>query len=144
MKANELRVNNWIERKFWNPRPNNPSFMWDKCTVDAIYAGRVNCRLDKSTVIKLQYEDIRPIPLTPELLDRCGFVISGDAEWVMPLPNGNGCDLFLEHVLADNTIPYDVVLRTAKHFIYLHSITYLHQLQNLFFSLTGNELEVKM
>jgi len=142
MKANELRIGNWVICHFMNMEIKTQVLWMTYNILEQKYFANVK---DGEVINAYSIEtNCKPIPITPELLERCGFVISGDVEWVIPLPNGNGCDLFLEHILADNTIPYDVVLRAEKHFIYLHSITYLHQLQNLYHALTGNELEVKM
>ena len=141
MKANELRIGNKLSDI--HGRILTVNELRNNC-VGCHYEGQQNTTIAGIRYSSFPYDDLHSIAITPELLGMCGFVISGDAEWVIPLPNGNGCDLFLEHILADNTIPYDVVLRAEKHFIYLHSITYLHQLQNLYHALTGNELEVKM
>jgi len=83
------------------------------------------------------YDDCRPIPLTEEILTKCGFRKSK--------LEGYDVHFRYDHQLlhssvtsiynADFSIKLDNVARGVKS---------LHQLQNLFFALTGNELEVKL
>lgn len=64
-----------------------------------------------------------PIPLTPEWLERCGFEFAPSVGYyVYELPNKpQGIDS-----------------------IKVGSGVFLHQLQNLYFALTGEELQIKM
>jgi hypothetical protein len=66
---------------------------------------------------------IKPIPLTPEWLERCGFEFAPSVGYyVYELPNKpQGIDS-----------------------IKVGSGVFLHQLQNLYFALTGEELQIKM
>lgn len=74
--------------------------------------------------------EIKPIPLTPEWLERCGFVDN------LPWAKGN---LRLD---GDNRL--HVVDHTGYGIIIARNVEYLHQLQNLFFALAGEELNVKL
>ena len=82
--------------------------------------------------------DLEPIPLTPEILEKCGFK---------------------KHEFGDgylkNKIYYILPMRIGFDFCILYSITehkkinlkyieYVHQLQNLYFSLTGEELNAPL
>lgn len=78
---------------------------------------------------------IEPVPLTPEWLERCGFLAHKNGLLV-----ANG--VFIEHkpprfvtlFYSDGT---SYARPMGKH------IEYLHQLQNLYFDLTGEELTIK-
>lgn len=96
----------------------------------------------------LPMSEYSPIPLTPELIERCGFVEDGNFDnhsvdyyrngcIHIQFPNYEGWDIY--YVWRDNVIDekgmrkqYDIVLKS------------LHQLQNLYYALTGIELDVKM
>ena len=81
------------------------------------------------------------IELTPEILEKCGFVKQNNGwnknkkseydENHFGLFDYNFCsgELDLKYNVGNGPIP---------------SIKYLHQLQNLYFALTGQELEVKL
>ena len=110
MKANELRIGNWILNKEGNPNP-------DRVTTISVFGGLHKCSAWK------------PIPLTEQWLLDFGFktvihkyykkpiVLFGDSE---QYPNGatfvNGNDISVNFPL------------------------HVHTLQNLYFALTGKEL----
>lgn len=77
----------------------------------------------------LPYECIAPIKLTEEILLKCGFKrsITGNFEitdFVFSLCNNTICS-----IVSSNFKP---------------TIKYLHQLQNLYFALTNEELEINL
>lgn len=101
------------------------------------------------------------IPLTPEMLLKCGF------KWVKPLKaythDDMDCEVSLNSKETENyalhelntkgfggTIPatyYDRKFYLTSNGEYLVStkpIQFIHQFQNLFYALTGEELEVKL
>ncbi len=76
-----------------------------------------------------------PISLTPEILEKCGFV---------QVRNGIGLRVFGGYVFVSmlfNLFP--LVLDIDNSRMPLNNIKYLHQLQNLYFALTGVELTFK-
>ena len=78
-------------------------------------------------------QDIRPIPITPAILQACGFRNFIRDEWILNYGKSH----------ADFTLTAEgLQLRppTPSHSV----IRYLHQLQNFFFALTGYELEVNI
>jgi hypothetical protein len=82
--------------------------------------------------LKNTFADIQPIPLTEEWLMKLGFIKK----------NGYG---FIKKDLFGNLF-YSV--ETKEHFIFQYhelriKIEYVHQLQNLYFALTGEELIFK-
>lgn len=112
MNANELQIGNWIELK-------NSGFI-------KIEADNIGDIVNNEAIFE-------PIPLTPEILKKCGFV----KKW---LDNGDTIrcwdyelNEFHLHVLGDDMITF----MTRK-------INYVHQLQNLYFALTGGELNIQL
>lgn len=115
IKNNEVRVGNWVKEGDWSS--------------DSIFV-----QLDSIEPIIGEYEWdenlFNPIPLTPEILEKCGFETIGKPPFYsMRLPV-NGLD--------------ELCWYSQDGFIRYLGIKHLHQLQNLYFALTGNELEVKL
>lgn len=79
-----------------------------------------------------RYHELSPIPLTPELLERAGF--KKDRFGWVHIEH----DRFSLYQKRDNPI-----LAAWREHICGRPIQYLHQLQNLFFALCGQELELK-
>jgi len=74
----------------------------------------------------------KPIPLTEEILLKCGFVKDGD------LYHNN----IALHLGSDGTFNYNVNFFEYSN---LQEIKYVHQLQNLYFFLTmGEELNIEL
>lgn len=76
----------------------------------------------------MPFEDLEPIPISPEILESCGFVKDYDDTWyskkdidIKMLPNIY--EVYIDDVLT--------------------SVENLHQLQNLYFALYAEEIEVK-
>ena len=120
MKANELRIGNWIEGiKMENPI---------RIINDSIAYNYYNERFEIDAVDIKYY---KPIPLTEEWLLRFGFVKS----------KANSC-LYL------NTGYFELIF---DEYFYLSiegqrvnlNVKHVHTLQNLYFALTGTELELR-
>lgn len=131
MKANELRSGSII------------SINGEFSVVDHIHSHEDSVTVKDGFVIvfkggDLETEDrdiIKPIHLTPEILEKCGFE-KHHADFfidaLMLKPKGN----LFEVWLYPTPPPQSAYNAT--------NIIYLHQLQNLYFALTGEELEVKL
>lgn len=76
-----------------------------------------------------------PIPLTEEILLKCGFEKIENNWKVLSYSN---VFYFSWERLAGSAFSLD------NESIYLPHIEYLHQLQNLYFALTGEELEINL
>lgn len=90
-----------------------------------------------------EYKDIEPIPLTPEWLERCGFAENDRGYYVLV----SGGFYLLKNDLKDETGAIDgfALVAAGSHGLVQKPIyKHLHQLQNLFFALTGEELNVKL
>jgi len=117
MKANELRIGNLVSSETSVPK----LFYWD---------------IDDFEFYKHRMDDIEPIPLTEEWLERFGFE-------QMKLYTGDNC--FVKEkfcVLCDGQLKnYDLRLTFDSDQTIRVELDYVHQLQNLYFALTNTELE---
>ena len=132
MKQNEIRVGNWLIDPRAYDKDLNKKFGVD----DSPYF--------KVTARDIQFaEEYITIPLTEEILLKCGFSYRncppcGQDQWanmgIWSLILPSGTYLTLRGGIKDIKV------------IYPHgtAILYLHQLQNLYFALTGQELEVNL
>ena len=128
MQANELRIGNYI--RLFDTKECYKIHLVSKGVVQVegeILGGEV-----------LKTNNINPIPLTPEILEKCGFVWSHlEEEYVLTSKVG---------VIFLSKDGYSVSTGTNDSFIRIFGLTckYLHQLQNLYFALTGEELNVQL
>jgi len=76
------------------------------------------------------------IPLTPEWLERCGFSKVANGLALMVLEG------YVE--ISSLFTGFPLTFSIDGNRMPLHHVQYVHQLQNLFFSLTGEELQIKM
>lgn len=94
---------------------------------------------DKGLELELFYESasLLPIPLTPEILGKCSwFKKLNQDEFVFARYSIREDESFDEPCFGF------YILGNDKNFHWIRNIFYLHQLQNLFYSLTGSELEI--
>lgn len=108
----------------------------------------ITVTLQDLTLINTKQGHFEPTPITEEWLLKFGFEKTYEPdspEWRISLGLGSGQELFLEYPEREYI---DIgVKRTNPHkktedFCYFKDIRYVHQLQNLFNSLTGKELNL--
>lgn len=118
IQANELRVGNWV---IYNGKAYQIDTISPELPIlDADFGVGV-----------VDYNNIHGIELTPEILEKCGFDID--------LSNNKIC--LLDLVSRCHYENGNISLHFYTSFIKQETnIYYLHQLQNLYFSLTNNEL----
>jgi hypothetical protein len=128
IKANELRIGNWVQ--------------YDDGTtmlVDGILQSDVSL---EGFPIVVGLSVIRPIPLTPEVLEKCGFKKHDDNPFFR-----------MEFAYHDSSYPCYLIYDIEKDYIQVcRNFTsaadapckYLHQLQNLYFALTNTELTINL
>lgn len=86
---------------------------------------------------------IEPIPLTEEILLKCGFIKDNNGNYWIDLQTH-----YLE-LMSSNVYWYPVYAQTPEmshqdeQRVSINRIQYVHELQNLFFAITGTELELK-
>ena len=107
IQANELRIGNWFIVN-WSNEKRKADWMDIRDISEGIIEGGTS-----------------PIPLTLEVLEKCGFEVSNIGNHIF---YKNGVIIFFENgkwgISCDSRC----------------SLNYLHQLQNLYFALTGEEL----
>lgn len=129
MQAKELRIGNYVEQGIYG---------FQKCTAIQIARFEAN-QLNKTEAD--YYNHWKPIHLTEEILLKCGFELdSKKVYWQM-----KGCDLFLEIMQSKEWFSHKHIGFNLSHRgVTLIEINHLHQLQNLYFALTGEELEINL
>ena len=126
INAEELRLNNYISTENGSIHP-----VWE------ISDDHINCYGDD---FGPRLEDIYPIRLTPQIVDICGFNEGDDnifgKLWYSQIDNHTSIKInFKEKDIS-------CYLSIGKNKIYL-DCKYLHQLQNLYYVITGSELYVQ-
>jgi len=132
IEAKDLRIDNWVifEGRYFQ--------------IDCIAREAPFLKTSEFGVGIVEYKNIEPIPLTPEILEKCGFewdeikMYNDDRPLTKALCKGR---LIMLNVPTNPKIWY------AAPFGYPISANrtiYLHQLQNLYFALTGDELTINL
>lgn len=126
----ELRVGNWVssEKKGWDNI--NSKFL----QVKTIGRDGINEWQDMGVSGCYEFDVLEPIPITSEILEKAGFVKKTNREWA----------------IGENPVNQDymMIVRYSpiiNGFYFLNGhfkINDLHQLQNLYFALTGEELPI--
>ena len=117
MEANDLRIGNTV---LLNNRINTIDISWFECCKDSIYGRDIR-------------HDTSPIPLTEEWLVKFGFEYLADIE------------LSMEKIYMHKNMKQTLFIEVGENFTIkskCQDVTnkYVHQLQNLYFALTGKEL----
>lgn len=94
-----------------------------------------------NTLMLLLEESIRPIALTPEILEKAGFEIKSNTENVISVFEYD--DFYLNYDWRYRDVFEPMVLYNKEWVCYSNPIKHVHQLQNLYFALNGKELEIK-
>lgn len=146
---NELRIGNHVNFRIDNGE--NEVF-GERGKITGILTGSVYINR-----IRFLLKDVEPIPSTEEILLKCGFVSDGFQDLIKKLDIHPDIECHLKAFDNDNwngTEGFSFGLETkddedAKHptetlFHNYAEPWYLHQIQNLYWSLTGQELEVSL
>lgn len=121
----------------------------EQVTVVGQVYDRVHIQLPTGGGTDVDIKTIEPIPLTPEWLERCGFKEEKKGFYVnYNRKDTEGCCLdFLTLRRHEVSAFYELGREHEDYFeLYTqnkHRILHLHQLQNLYFALTGEELTIK-
>jgi len=137
VNTSELRRENYLNRKYFNPDPKNPNWQTEVCVVSMIQENFINVKIKGNRKLKFKSTSdiISPIPLTEEWLLRAGF------------KKHKKNHSYTKGVIRI-CLCYDNKWRFVRHiFTNLEDepcIDYVHQLQNLYFVLYEKELIFKM
>lgn len=117
---NELRIGNWVS-PFISPRSNVDCFM-----------------ISAEDILKLSQGvgEAYPIPLSSEILKRCGCYTLHGVIW-----RHRGLPESID--INDEKTHYELFINDEAGYK-IAEIKYLHQLQNLYFALTGTELTINL
>jgi hypothetical protein len=125
MKATELRINNLV-----NAVMTNEVYSIDLWALNVIEEGNYqNSHNTKTKVFK-------PIPLTEEWLLKFGFI--GKYKSVHTHWNYKGFGI--EQKSDEDDFGGSIPIEQVFYYEYRYDIEHVHQLQNLYFALTGEEL----
>jgi hypothetical protein len=132
---NELRIGSIISDIF--------SETTQPFTITKLLQNKCYYKPGSNAVYDCKYENLKPIPLTEEWLLKFGFSTTDYKKGYIGIDHKAG------GIITDFVLTYPLVIgEFQKHFIWEHSkfkyndLKYVHQLQNLFFVLTGFELTV--
>ena len=144
LKANELRIGNFI---FWNSKLPSPeisslSFPVEVTAILPDKIGYISPGIEhrsesfEDDIVQTQtahkpLEEFEPILLTRDILEKCGFENTDANDQYSSYRKGS---LTIRFMAGNSTL--------AKISDCEFVCQYLHQLQNLYFDLTGEELEV--
>ena len=119
IKSNGLRIENYV------------SVFGNISIVSEILENKIGVKSDCGTPCEIDYYDyneIEPIPITEEILLKCGFSKF----------KGDNSDCFLNDF--ETSCNMELLFWKGTE---IKNIKHLHQLQNLYFALTGKEIEIK-
>ncbi len=132
IQTNDLRVGNIVMAKTTEMKKWLSPYTLDKGYFQMFLEGTV---------------DVKPIPLTAKILNRCGFKKEtrgekDDFDGVEIVYNKDGIDIY-DHTEDGAGFSYATYTRyPSRGFKSGYGIKSLHQLQNLYHSLTGKELSL--
>ena len=134
MKANELRIGNYVSAR---------TIKYHKdgiCSISGLNHKGIYVKYGRGHIIPI---NIEPIPLTEEWLLKFGFT-KGYTKWGYNIPDWMfDITAFIGIGLNGNKQWFNLYCVNGETKQIFQSIYYVHQLQNLYFALTGQELEIK-
>jgi hypothetical protein len=135
IKENELRIGNWV---YFNDMI---------ISVDAISEEKVRFKNSKGTFF-VDPEELEPIPLTTEILDKC-YALPNEVKncKIIVVNENTGICFYPVNQIYHGTVSLVTVINNEGESVDRTEIEipvrHLHKLQNFFFAYTGEELEIK-
>ena len=136
INAKELRIGNWLTLLVKNENLGEVKTRLNFQIKNGIH-------LDKIVNTTNQEDFIEKILLTTDLLIKCGFAVYGklDNDYTTHGNGGNSSSFFLQIDWRYRELGYYPMIKSEEFEIIGERIKYVHQLQNLYYSLTQEELE---
>lgn len=128
IQPNELRIGNWFQQDASNNNTISRFFTVDEIKRYGVRSTYIRQDTNQPHTSLFSLDSIHPIPLTPEILEKCGFE-KGSIYFYFPkfrIAKIENSDNWI--ILFSNS---DLPICRFQH---------LHQLQNLYFALTNTEL----
>jgi len=140
IQANSLRLGNWVEEEVLG-RVRIVAILSD--TVAVVGKGMKMDRAIEDREFSLNLSNIKPVPLTPEILEKCGFKTAytsfHDGTHIANLKK-DGFELQYDSRIQDGIIVSPPKIDDG----FVVHCRFVHQLQNLYFSLQGQELTINL
>lgn len=139
----DLMQGNILRRRFWNPHPETPSYMFTNVRVNAIAENHCNVSdIGDKGKNKHLFINLYPIPLTEKILLDSGFELYHENDFGRQFELKTGSSRFYV-VINDEKNTFAIQLEFAPiNNIRCHETSYVHNLQNAYRLATGNDLEI--
>lgn len=145
MTMNELRIGNYFHPCFWSNGGNGKQriLLPDESKIyrvgELLFSGVRVIDPHRPDSPTFQYVETVPVKLTPELLEKCGFINLNGEQFDIKIGRGQICIFpsnghFKWYPTGINDDGYWMPCELKN----------IHQLQNIIYALTGQELEVKL
>jgi hypothetical protein len=132
MEARELRIGSYVGCKV-----SNDSGIYEVCALPKwTYESSQPVMINRCGYETHPIEKLKPIPLSEEWMLKFGFKDDEPHSYINLDEHG------VMSIQFDQYRKIISLFTTGAHY-YLPEIKYVHQLQNLYTALTGNELEIK-
>ncbi len=129
-----LRIGNLVYRKFWNPNPINPKYENEISVICSLKSFCCNLKAKKTIFKNIKSDGISYVQITDELLYKLGLEFS---QYYFI----KGFDNYSSKIsLRKEGNIYRVRMKRNNNQIFLRDILYVHELQNIFHALSGEEL----
>jgi hypothetical protein len=138
VKATELRIGNLLLEQ----GEVSNVYMIDRGGISFYRINDIPVNKETGCTLNGGEDRFNPIPVTPEWLERCGCLKHPNTGlWtVAKIEHGENIDFF-EIEQCDDFISY--IIKSGDVWTIGKPFRYFHQLQNLFFALSGEELTIK-
>jgi len=143
IQSNELRVNNWIYPIISGDVIETPHKVV-RIANDFIYIAGIT---QEDGGVEMKYNEIISVPLTEEILLKCGCTpLKNNKSTYLMVIDGYVSELKIYFYLDKGKVS-DIhsvrIIQGSNRNGNMLNISKLHQLQNLYFALTGKELGIK-
>jgi len=136
IQPNELRIGNWFQQDASNNNTISRFFTVDEIKRYGVRSTYIRQDTNQPHTSLFSLDSIHPIPLTPEILEKCGLK-NGNSELDRNVFYSTNKHLAQFSVNISGSFGIYVGVFIALRSVHLE---YLHQLQNLYFALTNTEL----